>query len=282
MNYRHAYHAGNFADVIKHIILIIVLSALKRKETPFCFLDTHAGIGLYDLQSIAAQKKQEYHQGILPLLSVGSADLPESIQHYIDAVLSLQPFRDDAALSFYPGSPWIAQTVLRPQDQMILCELHADDYRTLKQNMTEFDRVAVHHMDGYSGMKAFLPPKLKRGLVMIDPPFEVNNEFDLIVNSITYALKHWRSGHFMIWYPIKDKKVVHSFYERIRSLNVESFAVHFSLLSAAKVTKGSEDNKLSSCGILLIQPPFQVKEQIQSVLPLISSALQARGEIVII
>ena len=273
MNYRHCYHAGNFADVIKHAVLLVLLQSLQRKETPFCFLDTHAGIGLYELQSEQAQKKQEYENGVAKLLTQDRNSLPQPIQDYLTIV---QKYNTKDALHFYPGSPIIAEELLRPQDQMILCELHKEDNLTLKENFSGAHNMSAHYMDGYLGMKAFLPPKQKRGLVLIDPPFEITNEFECIFNALKRALKHWRSGHFMVWYPIKNQAALQLFYDDIESLEVENLKIHFSLNDTV------EAGKLSACGILLINPPWQVKETLETaVLPTLSSHLQAQWEFVL-
>lgn len=271
MNYRHCYHAGNFADVIKHVVLIVVLQALQRKETPFCFLDTHAGIGLYKLQSEETQKKQEYENGIGQLFSLDTTHLPPALQTYLSIIKN---YNIDKQLDFYPGSPLIAENIIRPHDQMILCELHPDDVHTLKENFTAAKNVAIHHNDGYLGMKAFLPPAVKRGLVLIDPPFEVTDEFSQLFNALQRALKHWRLGHFVVWYPIKKNATVEKFYADIRSLQIEHLIVHFSLNAFI------EEGKLSTCGILLINPPWQVKETLETILPVLSQKMQASWEFV--
>jgi len=164
MNYRHLYHAGNFADVIKHIVLIALLKSLQRKATPFCFLDTHAGIGIYPLQSVETQKKQEYQNGIEKLWLSDKNKQPELIQNYIDIVSELNL----GNLTYYPGSPFIAKKCIRHDDQIILCELHPTDAQTLKDNLVTDQHISIHHMDGYSGIKAFIPFKQQRGLVLID------------------------------------------------------------------------------------------------------------------
>lgn len=270
MNYRHLYHAGNFADVLKHVVMIALLRAISRKEEPFCFFDTHAGIGLYPLQSIEAQKSQEYENGIANLLAVSTDKMPDIIREYTDIINQLNP----SQLCTYPGSPFIAQQCLRKQDQLILCELHPQDVKTLKANMPRHTKMAIHHMDAYLGMKAFLPPKLKRGLVMIDPPFEVNNEFELILQALQQALKHWQSGHFMIWYPIKNQKAVQIFYLKLRSFKKPVFMIEFQLNHPAAV------GKLSQCGIVLINPPWQTKELLVStLLPYLASVLDASWHI---
>src|SRR3990167_369689 len=268
MNYRHLYHAGNFADVLKHSVLIVLLEALQRKETPFCFLDTHAGISLYELQSIEAQKTREYENGFLKLFSAEINNIPTEIQKYISIVKKYNPRNN---LDFYPGSPLIADALLRSNDKMILSELHKQDFQTLKTHFSKKKSIAVHYMDAYLCMKAFLPPKEKRGLVLIDPAFEVLNECEQIITTLQRALKHWRSGHFMIWYPIKDEKLIQQFYCDINALAIENFAIHFSLTNMV----GSE--KLSKCGLLLLNPPWKVKENLENkVLPYLAEKLDAQ------
>lgn len=272
MNYRHLYHAGNFADVIKHVVLIVLLQSLKRKETPFCFLDTHAGIGLYELQSEQSQKKREYENGIGKLFSLNEKTLPLILQNYLSII---KKYNIDDHLNYYPGSPCIAKELIRSQDQMILCELHKEDYHTLKDNFFGEKNAGVHLTDGYLAMKAFLPPKQKRGLVLIDPPFEVSDEFEKIFFALERALKHWRSGQFAVWYPIKDQTAVKKFYHSVKLLKTEQLILHFSLNNA------TEAGKLASCGILFINPPWQLKETLESVLPILFSALQATGGFVL-
>src|SRR3990167_11421755 len=158
MNYRHTYHAGNFADVVKHLLLTTVIQAVSRKPTPFCFLETHAGVGLYALNEARAQKNKEYENGIGKLF-FDQSSVPAFAQPYLDVV---RQYNAPNKLAYYPGSPLIALSLLREHDKMICCELHPEDYVALKENFRHQSQVAVHHLDGYLGLKAFLPPKLKR------------------------------------------------------------------------------------------------------------------------
>ena len=271
MNYRHLYHAGNFSDVLKHIVMIALLRALTKKETPFCFLDTHAGIGLYPLQSIETQKSREYESGIANLLARNNNNAPELIKEYIAIINDFNA----GAVQKYLGSPLIAEKYLRDQDQLILCELHSTDIITLKENMPKRKNIAIHHTDAYLGMKAFLPPKLKRGIVMIDPPFELPNEFERIENALKRALTHWQSGHYMIWYPIKDQKKTNQFYRSLRDLQKPTLCIEFELVNPPA------GDKLSCCGIALVNPPWQVEEMLKlSILPYLATALIARWRIV--
>lgn len=269
MNYRHLYHAGNFADVIKHIMLIVLLNTLKQKITPFCLIDTHAGIGLYPLDSTETQKQKEYKTGIEKLFFNDNENIPECITNYLSII---KKFNISNKLHYYPGSPLIAAEILRENDQLILSELHNEDVKTLKKNMVHYQNVAIHHLDAYLSMKAFIPPKQKRGLVLIDPPFEHKNEFELIYNALQRALKHWNFGHFLIWFPIKNHKTVDQFLKKIKLLQKPALVLHCSLAEIEK--------KLSACGLIFINPPFQIKELLQNtVLPYLQNALQIQFQI---
>lgn len=271
MNYRHLYHAGSFADVMKHVILIAMLEAMERKETPFCYLDTHAGIGLYPLYSAQSQKRQEYLDGVAKLISLDQKTMPVEIKKYLSIV---QQYNSNNKLEIYPGSPKIAEELLRPQDQMILCELHPEDFQTLKDNFRFKQNAVLHHTDGYCGMKAFLPPKQNRALVLIDPPFEVKNEFIPIDAALELALKRFRQGNFMIWYPIKNEPLTKQFHHAIKKYKTEYLMINFYL------NNSPDPKRLSACGIVLINPPFKIKELLEkTVLPYLAKALEARFEI---
>ncbi len=273
MNYRHSYHAGGFSDVFKHIILALIIEALEIKETAFTYLDTHAGRGLYWLDESEAQKMQEYRFGIERLISYNKIiPAPACFARYLDLVSSMN-FGEH--LNCYPGSPKVAEILLREQDTMILCELHPEEYDFLKTNIPKSDkRVVQHCMDAYLGMKAFLPPKTARGLVHIDPPFEKTNEFDMIQVSLKHAFKHWRMGQFMVWYPIKDKREVEKFKLMSAQLPAESFFAEF-FMNDMEVS-----SNLMGCGVALFNPPWKLKEQLaEVVLPYLASALDARWKI---
>lgn len=257
--------------MIKHIILITLLGALKRKETPFCFLDTHAGIGLYELSSKQAQKKQEYKNGIEKLWLADQNNQPSQIHDYLEII---KQYNAHETLQHYPGSPIIASHMLRAQDQIILCERHKEDFQTLKNYFYKQKNIAVHDQDAYLAMKAFLPPKQKRGLVLIDAPFELQNEFERIEMALLHALTHWRTGHFMIWYPIKNESLIKSFHRAIQQYQTPYLIIHFYL------NEKSVDHQLSACGILLINPPWKTKEILEkSLLPYLSGVLQGRATV---
>lgn len=257
MNYRHIYHAGSFADVFKHIILICLLESLQKKDKAFCYLDTHAGIGTYDLQQVEAQKTQEYHLGIEKILQQTVIPYAE-IQTYLDIVKSLNT---DQQLRYYPGSPYIARHLLRPQDRMIISELHPDDFFLLKQEFRHDPQVAIHHQDAYLAMKAFLPPPEKRGLVLIDPPYEKTNELEQIIKSIELALKRWAGGIYAIWYPIKDKVFHEQLQKKLRQLTDKEILF-------AELSIPAEDPlhiSLSSTGVAIINPPWQLDQKLAAI-----------------
>lgn len=273
MNYRHEYHAGSFADVFKHVILSMFLEALQAKETAFTYLDTHAGRGLYDFTSPEAQKLKEFQSGIRLLIDYAKkTPAPHCFKKYLDLIASMN---FDGVINAYPGSPMIAETFLREQDRMILCELHPEEFQFLKDNTDKRDRrIALHLADAYASMKAFLPPKSPRGFVHIDPPFEKITEINSILAALELSLKRWRMGQFMIWYPIKDKLTLNWFHQKVIELNTPHLFVDFFM----------QDTKISSnlmgCGVTLINPPWKLKEQLAEVaLPYLASALNGRWNI---
>ncbi|HSW70657.1 MAG TPA: 23S rRNA (adenine(2030)-N(6))-methyltransferase RlmJ, partial [Gammaproteobacteria bacterium] len=209
MNYNHHYHAGNFADVFKHLVLVSLLSSLRNKETPFCVLDTHAGSGEYDLQSEAAKKTQEAEEGILKVLC--QKNPPLLVKQYLDCLQIKK-----AQLRYYPGSPLIIRSFLRPQDRLIATELHPQAYRELKNTLGADRQATAHAMDGYQALKAYLPPKERRGCVLIDPPYEDPQEFEQLITALPLALKRWETGIYAIWYPIKDRPPIDSFHRRLK------------------------------------------------------------------
>lgn len=247
MNYRHIYHAGNFADVFKHALLAQLLKSLQRKEAPFCYLDTHAGIGRYDLHHEAAQKTGEYRTGISRLWNV--VGLGEGFADYLAAVRALN---GGDHLRFYPGSPRIARHLLRPQDRMVLLEMHPEEAAMLRAEFQGDRQVAVHEQDGYAGLKGFLPPKEKRGLVLIDPPYEEKDDFDRIVTGLKAAHERWAGGTYAIWYPIKDRPTVERFHRRLVATGIRKI-----LLAEFAVYPLDNAFRLNGSGMIVVNPPWQ-------------------------
>jgi 23S rRNA (adenine2030-N6)-methyltransferase len=258
MNYRHSYHAGNFADVFKHIILTALTESLLRKDNGFCFLDTHAGIGVYDLQAPDAKKTQESATGILKILQ--QPNPPALIQKYLQVINQLNPDGTDP-LRFYPGSPEFVKYFLRPQDRMVLTELHEEDYETLKQLYWREKQIAVHHQDGYNALKAFLPPKERRGLVLIDPPYEKPDELMQNISVLCNALERWETGVYALWYPIKEHRSIERFHQSVKQrIARPALTVELSIYPENIATH------LNGSGMLIINPPWQLDTAIKSTL----------------
>ncbi|MGE5545484.1 MAG: 23S rRNA (adenine(2030)-N(6))-methyltransferase RlmJ [Solirubrobacterales bacterium] len=259
MNYRHAYHAGNFADVIKHAVLALVVEHLKKKDGAFLYLDTHAGIGLYDLESEQAGKTREWEAGIGRVMA--EAEAPAEIRAYLDVVRGLPDGR-------YPGSPWVVAASARPHDRLALCELHPEDNAQLKRLFAADRRVGVHHMDGYAALKALLPPPERRGLVLIDPPFEVKDEFERMRRGMAQGLKRWPTGLYALWYPIKARQPVERFLADLAMLGPGK------LLVAEVMTRAGDDPAtLNGCGLALINPPWKLDESLAALLPWLARVL---------
>jgi 23S rRNA (adenine2030-N6)-methyltransferase len=199
MNYRHAFHAGNHADVFKHAALALVLEQLLQKPQPFAVLDTHAGIGLYDLQADEVQRTREYEDGVGRIFGRELTSSPA----YSRLIVELNP----EGLRLYPGSPEIVRRMLRDGDRLVLCELHPEDAEALKARYRADRSVQVHRRDGYEAIGALLPPPERRGLVLIDPPFEAKDEAQVLVRALKAGLRKWPTGIFLVWYPVKDGRV---------------------------------------------------------------------------
>lgn len=268
MNYRHAYHAGNFSDVFKHAVMVLLLEHLKQKATPFCYMDTHAGLGTYDLMAMQAQKTGEYKYGIEQLLEAEGANTPE-LAPYLEAVRSFNP---TGTLRYYPGSPRLAKTFMRPIDRMIACELHPEDAQTLKNHFKGDRQVAVHQTDGYKALKAFLPPPEKRGLVHIDPPYEDREEFINLTRWLALTHQRWPTGMYLVWYPIKDRRPITRFYEEMAGSGIKRV-----LVCELNLNPDNTPAALNGSGLLIINPPYEADRKIRSILNTLQDVFNARG-----
>ncbi|KIL97318.1 Protein involved in catabolism of external DNA [Paramagnetospirillum magnetotacticum MS-1] len=263
MNYRHAFHAGNFADVMKHAVLALVIASLKRKDTPFFALDTHAGIGAYDLEAPQADKTGEYLNGIARVLDADQP--PADLEPYLAVV---RGWNSGGSLRRYPGSPELVRGLMRPQDRMALVELHPEDVETLRARFHGDRRVGVHHLDGYTAAKGLLPPLERRGLVLMDPPFEVKNEFDRLLAALRRTRKLWPTGIILAWYPIKGREPVDGFLQAVADDGgPESLAAELLLRPA------QDPFKLNGSGLLIINPPWQLRESLERLLPWLASIM---------
>jgi 23S rRNA (adenine2030-N6)-methyltransferase len=250
MNYRHAFHAGNHTEVFKHAALTFVLEWLLAKPAPFAVLDTHAGLGCYDLTSEQAQKTREFEAGIGRVFEPGL----EAAPGYAALVRAMNP----GDLAAYPGSPEIARRHLRQHDRLIACELHPQDAAALKRRYRDDPRVAVHHRDGYEAVGAFLPPRERRGLVLIDPPFEARDEGERLAEALAAGLSKWPNGTFLAWYPIKDGLVG-------AALARAAKAGAFPKTLLAEFSPYERDNvALSGGGLLIVNAPWKLDERLSA------------------
>jgi 23S rRNA (adenine2030-N6)-methyltransferase len=274
MNYRHAYHAGNFADVVKHAVLALALDHLKAKDTAFCVIDTHAGIGRYDLEATAARKTGEYKTGIGRLLERDPQTLPSELRPYLGAVKALNGGGlGTGSLRWYPGSPRLVRSLLRPQDRLVALELHPEDAAALAALFARDPQVRVQQGDGYVGLKALLPPKERRGLVLVDPPFEAKDEFERVVQGLRQAHRRWATGSYVFWYPVKDRPPVAAFHEALKATGIAR------ILAVELLLRAPDDaQRLNGCGLILVNPPWPLEDKLRSLMPALAELLGAEAD----
>lgn len=271
MNYRHAYHAGNFADVVKHVILARVLTYMKLKPQPFRVIDTHAGSGRYDLTGLEAGKTGEWQDGIARVLDgEAPAGIQELLAPYLDAVASVNI---GGAMTFYPGSPVIARHLMRPGDQLVANELHPEDFALLKAELRRLPDSRVMNLDAYVAVKALLPPPERRGVILIDPPFEQTNEFQQLTDAIAKGLQRFANGVFIIWYPVKDQAAANRFVRDVTALGCRKMLDVRMAISEPFAGLG-----LTETGVLLLNPPYALKAELEQLVPYLASRLgEGRG-----
>lgn len=265
MNYRHGYHAGNFADVFKHAILARILVHMNAKDAAYRVIDTHAGAGSYDLGGKQASATSEFLGGIKRLqenLPAGKA--LELLQPYLDALASHAPA--------YPGSPLIAQELTRAQDALVFCELHPEEHAALTKSVGRDRRAKSLALDGWTALKSLLPPKERRGLVLIDPPFEDPAEFRHIADGIEEAMRRFATGVYLIWYPVKNRHDTDAAIRRILRA-ADKPALRLELEVGAPRSEGS----LQASGLLVINPPWKLKEECELLLPALHQALTGKN-----
>jgi Protein involved in catabolism of external DNA len=263
LSYRHGYHAGNVADVFKHTVLALLVQALLHKDTPLFYLDTHAGSGRYDLQSPQARKTSEYREGIERLWTVH--DVPAAIESYLTAVRTANGVRSGArppSLHCYPGSPLLVRTWLRPGDRMVLTELNRTDVEALEQEFVEDRRVKIHRLDAWQGLKAFLPPRERRGLVLIDAPFDRPGEFARLISGLRTAIQRWATGVYALWYPVLDCPTVTVFHSDLKATGVRRL-----LIAELCVHPEGFPFRMRGSGMLVVNPPWQLDRQLVQLLP---------------
>jgi 23S rRNA (adenine2030-N6)-methyltransferase len=272
LSYRHAFHAGNHADVLKHATLSLVLASFKQKDKPFVYLDTHAGGGIYDLDSEWARKTKEANSGIQRVWHQ-PAQWPE-LQAYFQTLNSLNSVAEGQ--QFYPGSPEVARQLLRPQDKAILMELHPQEVDVLRSHLARDSRVHIHHRDGLEGLSALTPPSPRRGLVLIDPAYERHEEYQQVVAAVKKAYARWPTGTYLIWYPIlakardSSRRLLHDLKEKNTFSNL--------LVAELSVEAQHPDLGMHGSGLAIINPPWQLDTQLKALLPRLAKALQIGAE----
>ncbi|MCL4800146.1 MAG: 23S rRNA (adenine(2030)-N(6))-methyltransferase RlmJ [Burkholderiales bacterium] len=272
LSYRHLFHAGNFADVFKHALLVRLLAALARKEKPFCYLDTHAGTGRYDLEHAWAQKAREFEHGIARVWQ--RADAPAALAEYLALVRAENP---DGVLRRYPGSPCIARRMLRPGDRMVLTELNRSDFAELAERFAGDRQVQVRRMDGYEALGAFLPPPEHRGLVLIDSAFDRAGEFARIAAALAGAHRRWATGTYAVWYPIVEPPAVRRFEREVAETGIRRI-LQLALEVAPERGAGAlPAGWMHGCGMLVVNPPWRLDEEAGPLLDWLRAALGRNG-----
>ena len=268
LSYRHLFHAGNFADVFKHALLSRLLIALGGKGKPYCYLDTHAGTGRYDLSHEWAWKRREFENGIGRLWE--RKDIPAALAPYLDIVRAENP---KGRLRYYPGSPLIALRLRRPGDRVVLTELNRNDFAELETAVAREHHVAAHCMDGYQALTAFLPPAEKRGLVLLDSSFDRAREFPRIVKALKAAHQRWATGTYAIWYPLMERAAMRDF-----AWSVEKSGIRKVLRLEMTIGPVGEENFMRGCGMLVINPPWKFDTEARPLLDWLSQALAMDGK----
>lgn len=267
LSYRHSFHAGNHADVLKHTVQSLIIEALKEKEKPFRYLDTHAGAGRYLLSGEHAEKTGEYLEGIARLWQ--QDDLPAELEPYMMAV---RHFNRSGQLRYYPGSPLIARQLLREQDRLHLSELHPSDFPLLRAEFQKDERARVVRENGYQQLKSQLPPASRRGLILIDPPYELKSDYQDVVKGIQEGYKRFATGTYALWYPVvlrqNIKRLVHA---------LEESGIRRILQIELAVRPDSDQRGMTASGMIVINPPWKLEGQMRSVLPWLHQVLVPEG-----
>jgi 23S rRNA (adenine2030-N6)-methyltransferase len=270
MNYRHAFHAGNFADVVKHAVLVRILLYLRAKAAPFRVIDSHAGAGCYDLRGPEAGRSPEWRDGIGRLVNARLGDVARSLlAPYLDAVAALNK---SGGLATYPGSPALAQGFLRAQDRLIACELEPNAAAALNRNLAGDKRSKAIAIDGWTALNAYVPPKERRGLVLVDPAFEDAADFSRLADALETAHRKWASGIYLAWYPIKERKAPEVLARRLHLSGVPKI-----LRAELSVAAPRDDTPLRACGLITINPPWTLERELQTLLPELAKILSGDG-----
>jgi 23S rRNA (adenine2030-N6)-methyltransferase len=259
MNYRHSYHAGNFADVVKHLAEVAVLTHLAKKDAPFAVIDSHAGRGVYDLGASEARKTGEAEAGIEKLRGISG---PPLLDRYLALVT-------ESGAGCYPGSPLIAAKMLRPQDRLAAIEKHPEEAAALKEVLSPWRKARVEEGDGYARLLALLPPPERRGLVLIDPPFESPDEFQTAARAVREAYRKFATGIYLIWYPVKSEAAGNAFAGEVLASGATK-------VLRIEITIAAPEGKLGRAGVLLLNPPYQFDQEMREALDVVAPKLKAK------
>ncbi len=264
LSYRHAFHAGNFADVLKHSVLSLVLDYMTRKEKGFCYIDSHSGAGMYQLADEYAQKTGEYKAGIAKIINDENA--PEALEPYLSLINSLNLNSDE--LEIYPGSPGVAKAFVRRQDSSHLFELHPSDIQHLEDFCQRWRKVFVKQSDGYKGVLGLVPPPSRRGVVLIDPPYELKEDYQKAVKTIVKAYSKFSTGTYIVWYPVVKRSFIEQMQKDFTNSEVKNLLqVEFCL------EKDTEEYGMTGTGLFIVNPPWQLSQQLEQILPYMKAKL---------
>jgi len=267
LSYRHAFHAGNFADVLKHAVLTLVLEYMARKEKGYTYIDSHSGAGMYSLKNEYAQKTGEYKEGIAKILQAeNDASFPEALTPYVELIKHLTP--ENSELDIYPGSPGIAKQLMRRQDSAHLFELHPTDIQHLVEFCQRWRKSHVKQIDGYQGVLGLIPPPSRRGVVLIDPPYELKEDYAKAVKTIIKAYKKFNSGTYILWYPVVTRERIDAMEKDFSRSEVRNLLqVEFCLQN------DSEEYGMTGTGLFIVNPPWQLENQLTEILPFMKANL---------
>jgi 23S rRNA (adenine2030-N6)-methyltransferase len=275
MNYRHAFHAGGFADVIKHIVLVRMLTYLQDKQAAFRVIDTHAGAGVYDLTSEEARRGGEWLTGIARIMQARFSETTMPLlQPYLDIVRAFNP---QSPLKTYPGSPLIARALLRPQDRLTACEVEPKARKRLIEALRRDTQARVVELDGWTALPAFVPPKERRGLILIDPPFEKKDEFGRLASGFAEAFAKWPTGSYLMWYPVKSRRATDDLARQVAQAVAAGTPPGTCLRLEFSVAPRAAEAGLVSAGLLIVNPPWKLMGELKAILPELEKPLGQGG-----
>lgn len=267
LSYRHAFHAGNFADVLKHLVQVEVLQYLQQKDKPIIYIDTHAGAGMYSLTSEHSTKTAEHLSGIS---AIKSLDWPE-LTNYLTLINSINATHNQQML--YPGSPMIALQLLREQDKAALYELHPTDFKLLTENIPGDRRIKIYNDDGFKGLLSILPPTIKRGLILIDPPYEIKTDYQTVVSTLIKAYQKFATGTYALWYPVVERERINQIEEQLKNSGIRNIQ-----LFELGLKPDTSERGMTSAGMIVINPPWTLANTLNTLLPKLAKHLgQGQG-----